>query len=85
MEHIMKINEMFPEDDIIEKKTIAFLKYLEKSNMIKKGSYKNKTIVDGIKMMVADPEAYKKEDNPTIQFFLSNFEEWDELYGSEVI
>ena len=84
MEHIMKLNEMFPEDDIIEKKTIAFLKYLEKCNMIKKGSHKNKTIVDNIKLMVSDPEAYKTEESPAIQFFLSNFEEWDELYGREL-
>lgn len=81
----MKINEMFPEDDIMEKKTIAFLKYLEKSNMIKKGSYKNKAVVDNIKILVSNPEAYKNEDSPTVQFFLSEFEEWDELYGSEVI
>lgn len=81
MKHIMKFNEMFDKEDIIEKKTIAFLKYLEKSNMIKKGSHKNKPVVDNIKLMVSNPEAYKTADSPTIQFFLSNFEEWDELYN----
>lgn len=84
MKHVMKFNEMFAEEDIIEKKTIAFLKYLEKSNMIKKGTHKNRPVIDEIKKLVSDPEAYKTADNPTIQFFLSNFEEWDELYGREI-
>ena len=83
MTYIKKINEMFDDDRILTEKAIEFLKYLEKCNMVKKGTYRNKVIVDGVKEIISDPEKFKTDESYSVQFFLSNYEEWNELYGQQ--
>lgn len=83
MIHIMKINEMLADDNVLNKKTTEFLKYLEKCNMVKKGTCRNQVAFNSVKEIIRDPEKFKSNESSTVQFFLSNYEEWNELYGQK--
>lgn len=65
----------------MEKKVVAFLKALEKSRLIVKGSHKSPVIIKNVMEIIQMPEEEAMHcGNATIQFFYGEYTDWVETY-----
>jgi len=63
-----------------EKTTIAFLKALEASKVITKGSHKNDEVVECVNEIINMSEEAVSKESATAQMFFHEFTDWIETY-----